>query len=99
MEEIMNNEINTIEEVQTDELYAATEESNDGVLGKVLIGLGVIAVVGVAAWVHKNKDKLEAKRIAKLEKKGYVITRPEPIDVDFTVADDDQDKPVKNEEE
>lgn len=46
---------------------------NDSGLGKIILG----AVIGAGAMlVYKNKSKFEERRIRKLEKKGYKITKP-----------------------
>lgn len=63
------------------------EETGNGILGKVIIGLG-IAVAATAAVLYKTKDKREAKQIKKLEKKGYVITKQADI-VEAEVLNDD----------
>lgn len=76
----MNEEMilqETTEELNTEveNTHVDSENSGGGILGKVVLGLVAGAVaVGVAVW--KNKDKLEARRIKKLEKKGYIITKP-----------------------
>lgn len=81
----------TTEEINTEveNTYVDSENSGGGILGKVVFVLVAAGTaVGVALW--KNKDKLEARRIKKLEKKGYVITKPgeteEPkiIEAEFT---------------
>lgn len=74
MEEMMMNENLTIEEVNTD---AIPDNSGSGIVGKVIIGLGAAAVVGTIAWLRKNRNKLTERQIAKLEKKGYVVHKPE----------------------
>lgn len=69
---------NEIEEVEMDE----TTEKGKGFIGKVLIVVGLAAVAGVAAFAYKNRKKLEEKRIQKLEKKGYIVSKPETTDED-----------------
>lgn len=64
--------------VEENEVYdEVPEESSNGVLGKIILGVSAMAAVGVGALVYKNRDKIEKRRIAKLEKKGYIITKPE----------------------
>ena len=74
----MNEEMVTYEERENTEMevYNDHETSGGGILGKVLVGAGIVAA-GAAALIYKNRDKLEARRIRKLEAKGYVITKPE----------------------
>ena len=87
--ENMNNEIietTDVELIDVDTIDVDMDEScegNDGA-GKVVlgIGLGLLAVAG--AVVVKNKDKIKAKlterRIAKLEKQGYIVVSQEEVD-------------------
>ena len=76
----MNN-VNTNEIVEgTEEITEALDESDN----VNLIALGVGAVVGVvggiAALIYKNRNKLEAMRVERLRKKGYIIFEPETTD-------------------
>ena len=69
---------NTIEEV-VEETVETYEESGGG-----LLGLGLVAAVAVAssvtAWWYSKSGKLDERRARKLEKKGYTVTRPEPVE-------------------
>ena len=103
----MNNEEtkNEIMELDNDteaEVYdlEPEEESGNGILGKILIGAGVLAAGGLAALVYKNRDKLEERRIKKLEKKGYTVIRPEQFveedfDDDFEEVSDETEEEKK----
>lgn len=84
MEEVKINENEIVEE---EDVCEAQEDSGSGILGKIVIGLGVAAAAGICALVYKNRDKIEARRIARLEKKGYVITKPEADDEDLESED------------
>ena len=84
MEEVKINENEIVEE---EDVCEAQEDSGSGILGKIVIGLGVAAAAGIGALVYKNRDKIEARRIARLEKKGYVITKPEADDEDLESKD------------
>lgn len=80
-------EIRNFEEVTNETMEVAQEavNSGNGVLGYILGGL---VVAGVTAFVaHKTKDKLEAKKIEKLRKKGYVIYKAEEEDFESDDAD------------
>ena len=74
-----NKEIMNVEEIETEEEMEVTETETSGKskLKKFVIGA---AIVGIgAAIICKNRDKIEARRIAKLRKKGYVIIAPDEV--------------------
>lgn len=86
MKEVENNvvEFEEVEDVEVTTLEP--EETNSRVGGtvvKVLLGLGIAAGAG---WVIKNRKKLkerrEAKKIADLEKAGYVVSLPYEENID-----------------
>lgn len=79
----MNNETTEVADYDVD-------QSSGGGLGKVLVGVGLLAVAGVTAVVVKNKDKIEARRIEKLRKKGYVIYHEDDVE-DVIQVDEDED--------
>lgn len=100
---IMNEETkNEIMELDNDtemEVYdMEPEDSGSGILGKVLIGAGVLAA-GAVALAYKNRDKLEERRIKKLEKKGYIITKAEVVEDEDYDFDDDFEEVVEETEE
>lgn len=70
------NEKVMLDEEEIVDTYEETEESGHGVVGALIAGAVIVggAVVGI---LYKNRAKLEAKRIEKLRKKGYVIYNPE----------------------
>ena len=72
MEEIMNNE------VMNETMEMAMEPvANTGGFGKFVAG-AVVVLAGVGgALLYKNRNKLEERRIKKLEKKGYIIRKIE----------------------
>ena len=80
MEDTKMNEMLTDETGEEMEIYELYEEPSGGILSKAIVGVvgSAIAAVGTVAIV-KNKDKIkqwrEEKKIQKLEKKGYVITK------------------------
>ncbi len=91
--EIMENGIvegvEAVDEVVT---YNGPDGSN-GVGGVVpLVGIALLAVGGaVGALIYKNRAKIEERRIEKLRKKGYVITKVDVIDEDDSVSEEDED--------
>lgn len=80
----MSEEIkNEVMETETTELDTVDyeESSSSGKIGKIVLGVGLgLAAAGVVVW-HKTKDKIEAKQIERLKKKGYVIYREEDVEV------------------
>lgn len=87
-----NEEINEVE--TTDVVYDDTEDTGSG-LGKLLIGAGVVAVAGVAAFVYKNRAKFEEKKIERLRKKGYVIYKEDEVAEVREIDDDFEDEDVE----
>lgn len=81
---------NTIEEV-AEETVEIIEESGSGILGLALVAAAAVGS-GVAAWWYSKSGKLDERRAKKLEKKGYTVTRPEPVEEDVeTVEIHDED--------
>ena len=84
MEELRNeNELTMVEEPVVDFDDEYVEESH-GVFKKVVMIGGGALVAGATALAIKNRDKIKAKleerKIAKLEKKGYLVYRPEELE-------------------
>lgn len=84
MEELRNeNELTMVEEPVVDFDDEYVEESNGAFKKVVMIGGGAL-VAGATALAIKNRDKIKAKleerKIAKLEKKGYLVYRPEELE-------------------
>ena len=71
----MENEIMVNEELVNAGLEETcdAENSANGVAGKLIAGAVIIGVGAVAAFIYKNRAKLEERKIEKLRKKGYVI--------------------------
>lgn len=92
----MNEEIKVLDENEIEEVVMDNEEypetSSNGILG--VLALATVAVGGaVGGLIYKNRNKLEERKIKKLEKKGYIITRPDPVeDVEPEDGSDDEDK-------
>lgn len=83
----INEEKELVEEPEEETMYP--EESGGGVLGKIV--LCVLAVgAGVGTLVYKIK-KADEYRIKKLEKKGYVVLKPEAASTD-EIVDVDADE-------
>ena len=97
MEELRNeNELTMVEEPVVDFDDEYVEESN-GVFKKVVMIGGGALVAGATALAIKNRDKIKAKleerKIAKLEKKGYVVWRPEEVEgVEYSVDEAEEEQ-------
>ena len=97
MEELRNeNELTMVEELVLDFDDEYVEESN-GVFKKVVMIGGGALVAGATALAIKNRDKIKAKleerKIAKLEKKGYVVYRPEEVEgVEYSVDEAEEEQ-------
>ena len=83
-----------LDEIATTEVDVTevTEESGEGGLGKVFLGLTIVAGVGGYLW-YKTKDKREQRAIEKLRKKGYEVIEPvveedEIEDAEFVEAEE-----------
>ena len=97
MEELRNeNELTMVEEPVVDFDDEYVEESN-GVFKKVVMIGGGALLAGATALAIKNRDKIKAKleerKIAKLEKKGYVVYRPEEVEgVEYSVDEAEEEQ-------
>ena len=97
MEELRNeNELTMVEEPVVDFDDEYVEESN-GVFKKVVMIGGGALVAGATALAIKNRDKIKAKmeerKIAKLEKKGYVVYRPNEVEgVEYSVDEAEEEQ-------
>lgn len=97
MEELRNeNELTMVEEPVVDFDDEYVEESH-GVFKKVVMIGGGALVAGATVLAIKNRDKIKAKleerKIAKLEKKGYVVWRPEEGEgVEYSVNEAEEEQ-------
>ena len=92
MEERTYDEIDVIDEMETTE-----EETSDcsgkknGTMRKLLVGTGIVAGVGVAAYLIKNRKKIKEnrkrRRIDELRAEGYYIEEPNARS--YSVTEDD----------
>lgn len=96
MEELRNeNELTMVDETTDfDDEYV---EESKGVFKKVVVIGGGALVAGATALAIKNRDKIKAKleerKIAKLEKKGYVVYRPEEVEgVEYSVDEAEEEQ-------
>lgn len=74
----MNEEMNTeLMEINDTEVEVYDEPERSGGIGKIVVGVGLMAVAGVGAYLYKTKEKRKAKRISKLVEEGYIVYKPE----------------------
>ena len=91
MNEEMNNTFEGIENIEATEISNDLETSDNGFVGKIVVGAVIVAVGAAAAFVYKNRAKFEERQIRRLEKKGYLISRPEDDANSEDVASDNYD--------
>lgn len=88
MEDNMTNTNEITEE--TEVVDYIPEESEGSNLGAIVAGIGICAVMGVSAWAYKNRAKLEAKRVERMRKKGYICYKPEVVKDEACDTEDEE---------
>jgi hypothetical protein len=76
MEEFNKELIEEPMEVVVENIIEPAVSNKNGLIG-LAVGLGVTVVAGVGAWLLNKKGKFEEAEVRRLEKKGYVIQKPE----------------------
>lgn len=61
---------------------------------KIGIGIGLLAVGGVAAILYKNRSRFEERKVEKLRKKGYIVYDPDYVE---ETSDEVMNDDVENE--
>ena len=100
MNEDKKNEVMETEVVEVEDLNYEPEEIEEdefegsGIVGKIAVGVAVVATVTGVGAVVKNWKKLthaiDEHNAKKLEKKGYSVLRPDDVfqDEDFDTYED-----------
>ena len=81
----MNEETKVFDEITTEEVDTTIEAYEEESSGDGFAIIAVAVVTGITAlggWLLKKSGKLDEYRIKKLEKKGYVVSKPEPVEED-----------------
>lgn len=93
MEENKTMEMEVMDNNEVVDTYESEETSGKGIsvvaVGAIAAGIGL----GIVA-AKKCKGKLEDWKVKSLEKKGYVVTKPETdvVDAEAEVVDSDEDE-------
>ena len=86
---------NEIMDMQNEEVVMTNEETEEnkgfGTIGKIVAGI-VIAGLGAGAIIYKNRDKFDERKARRLEKKGYVVYRPDEVQNDIVEVEDDEEE-------
>lgn len=77
MDEELNNNYEEMEDIEAVEVDEETETSRNGIVGKLIVGAVVAVAAGAGALIYKNRAKLREIQIRNLEKKGYIVSRPD----------------------
>ena len=81
----MNEETMVIDEFTTkevdDTIDAIEEESGRRIL-RIIMVAAAAGATALTGWAIKKSGKIDEYRIKKLEKKGYVVSKPEPVEED-----------------
>lgn len=101
---MMNEEVMDNNEVIEDTVVYPEEEVQESGLGGVLVKAAVAGagVVGAIAWLNRDKikAKIEARRIERMKKDGYIVYKPSNddnteasnvVDVEFDDSDETEE--------
>lgn len=90
MEENMEMEIVKDDDSEVIDCDSPCNSEKRGVLP--LVGVALLVGAGaIGTFIYKNRAKLEERRINKLRKKGYIITKAEEIDYDDSYSEETED--------
>lgn len=86
MEELNN-------EMELDVVNETDDEEDNGIAKKIILGAVAIGTAAVTAVVYKKlkvPEKINERRIRKLEKAGYVVAKVDESDESSDVEDDEE---------
>ena len=89
----MTEEIRNFEEIENTEMVEINEETENSGIGTVVKIVAGVVITGLGILAYKNRHKLEERQIRKLEKKGYLVVRPEdemPVEAYSEEVEDDE---------
>ena len=87
----MENEIMEMQNEEVVEVYEESEEKKGfGTIGKIALGIGILMGIG-GTIIYKNRDKFDERRARRLEKKGYVVYRPDEAQSDIAEVEDEEE--------
>lgn len=90
MEENMEMEIVKDDDSEVIDYDSPCNSEKRGVLP--LVGVALLVSAGaIGTFIYKNRAKLEERRINKLRKKGYIITKAEVTDYDDPYSEETED--------
>ena len=90
MEENMEMEIVKDDDSEVIDYDSPCNSEKRGVLP--LVGVALLVGAGaIGTFIYKNRAKLEERRINKLRKKGYIITKAEVTDYDDPYSEETED--------
>lgn len=86
MEELNN-------EMELDVVNETDDEEDNGIAKKIILGAAAIGTAAVTAVVCKKlkvPEKINERRIRKLEKAGYVVAKVDESDESSDIEDDEE---------
>ena len=95
-ENVLNENVE-LTNVEDEVTYGVADDSSNGGLFKVVLGLGACAAA-VGAGLHFTKKKRDELTIKRLKKKGYTVIEPDVVD-DYEDAEYVEFEEVETEDE
>lgn len=80
-------------EMELNVVNETDDEEDNGIVKKIIFGAAAIGTAAVTAVVFKKlkvSEKINERRIRKLEKEGYVVAKVDESDEGSAVEDDEE---------